>query len=316
MAEFSRKQPARTVTVDADSAGRRLDNFLLTELRGLPRTRVYRMIRKGEVRVNKGRARPTTRLAAGDTVRIPPLQPADRQDAVVAANPGRVDWLQERVLYEDDVLLILDKPAGLAVHGGSGISLGVIELLRVARPDCRFLELAHRLDRDTSGCLIVCKKRSALRELHRQLREGEVDKRYLALLSGAWDNGARDVDLPLVTEHRQNGERFVRVGADGKAARSRFEPRRRMSAATLCEVRIMTGRTHQIRVHAAAIGHPLVGDTRYGHGSRGDGDRLWLHAHRIGFRHPRSGEAVSFEAPVPAELQAQLGRWAAADGDD
>ncbi len=302
------KPRARLVTVDEDSADRRLDNFLLAELKGLPRTRVYRMIRKGEVRVNKGRARPTTRLVAGDVVRIPPVRLAGDGEAPHRPQPGNVAWILGHVLHEDDVLLVLDKPSGLAVHGGSGISLGAIELLRAARPDCHYLELVHRLDRDTSGCLLVAKKRSCLRNLHEQLREGRVGKWYLALLQGRWESGAHEVTLPLVVEHRQGGERHVRTGADGKPARSRFIVERLYRSATLCTVELFTGRTHQIRVHAAASGHAVAGDARYGN-REGDPPglgRLFLHAHRIEIDHPRSHERISFEAALPAELRSVL----------
>ncbi len=302
------KAPARLVEVAADQAERRLDNFLLGELKGLPRARIYRMIRTGEVRVNKGRARPTTRLETGDIVRIPPLRLEEEAGTTCAPRPAKAAWILERIVYEDEALLVLDKPAGLAVHGGSGIALGAIELLRAARPESHYLELVHRLDRDTSGILLIAKKRSSLRRLHEQLRDGTVGKWYLALLLGRWRGGAREVDLPLVVEHRQGGERHVRTGADGKPARSRFVPEQVYATTTLCTVEIFTGRTHQIRVHAAAIGHPLAGDSRYGRAAEDPRGlrRLFLHAHRIEFDHPRSGERISFEAPLPPELRAVL----------
>ena len=314
MATSGTKTAARLVTVDADSAGRRLDNFLLSELKGMPRTRIYRMIRKGEVRVNKGRSKPTSRLAQGDIVRIPPVlktAPGGTTGAPTAATPRNVDWIRALILHEDEHLLVLDKPAGLAVHGGSGISLGAIELLRAARPDCHYLELVHRLDRDTSGCLLVAKKRSALRNLHEQLREGRVEKEYLALLEGAWQGDAREVDFPLVVEHRQNGERHVRTGADGKPALTRFFPQERFANAVLCRVELLTGRTHQIRVHAAAIGHPVAGDRRYGDSgevSSVKADRLFLHARMIGVVHPADNRLVRFESPLPEALTAMLAR--------
>lgn len=303
------KTAVRLVSVDADSAGRRLDNFLLAELKGLPRTRVYRMIRKGEVRVNKGRSKPTTRLVEGDIVRIPPLH---MEQAGQTHQPGRhkVEWILSQILHEDDHLLLLDKPAGLAVHGGSGISLGAIELLRAAKPDCRYLELVHRLDRDTSGCLLVAKKRSALRNLHAQLREGRVGKRYLALLSGCWAGGERQVDLPLLVEHRKNGERHVRTGAAGKPATTRFFPQEVFERYCLCEVELLTGRTHQIRVHSAAIGHPVAGDARYAEGEdKPQGlQRLFLHAHTLEFLHPLDDARVKFKVPLPEALNAVLAR--------
>jgi len=310
------KTAARLVTVDAESAGRRLDNFLLAELKGLPRTRVYRMIRKGEVRVNKGRSKPTNRLVEGDIVRIPPVHGLRDGAPTHVPAAARVEWIKQRIVHEDDGLLILDKPAGLAVHGGSGISLGAIELLRVARPDCRYLELVHRLDRDTSGCLIVAKKRSVLRQLHEQLRGGQFNKRYYALLEGPWTGGDREVSLPLVVENRQSGERHVRTGAEGKAACTRFFPREAFNSAVLCEVELLTGRTHQIRVHAAAIHHPVAGDKRYGPDvSALPGlQRLFLHASIIGFRHPLTEQPVEYSAPLPEELTSVLARLRVAQG--
>ncbi len=318
MSTSGAKTAARQVTVDADSAGRRLDNFLLAELKGLPRTRIYRMIRKGEVRVNKGRCKPVRRLAEGDVVRIPPVLQEPASEAAVS-DPRRAAWIKQRILYEDDCLLVLDKPSGLAVHGGSGINLGAIELLRAARPDCRYLELAHRLDRDTSGCLLVAKKRSALRRLHEQLREGQTEKTYLALVIGAWSGGSRAVSLPLQVEHRRNGERHVRTSPDGKPALTKFHPQERFANAALCSVDLLTGRTHQIRVHAAAIGHPVAGDTRYGEtddSGSGGFDRLMLHAGSIAFTHPGEGRPVEFSAPLPESFTAALNRLRRAADDN
>lgn len=299
----------RLVEVEADAVGRRLDNFLISALKGLPRTRVYRMIRSGEVRVNKGRSKPSYHLAAGDVIRIPPVRGLE-PNAEPFINPGRADWLNACVIFEDDCLLVLNKPSGLAVHGGSGVSLGAIELLRAARPDCRYLELVHRLDRDTSGCLLVAKKRSSLRELHAQFRDGQVDKIYYALLTGQWKGGNREVALPLMTEHREGGERHVRTGADGKPAVTRFFPQKRYDDAVFMQVELLTGRTHQIRVHAAAIGYPVAGDERYGSGSAPPAGlrRLFLHAGRLGFKHPGSGEVVTVDAPLDADLQSVLAR--------
>lgn len=299
----------RLVEVEADAVGRRLDNFLISTLKGLPRTRVYRMIRSGEVRVNKGRSKPSYHLVAGDMVRIPPVRGLE-QNAEPFISPGRADWLNACVIFEDDYLLVLNKPSGLAVHGGSGVSLGAIELLRAARPDCRYLELVHRLDRDTSGCLLVAKKRSSLRDLHAQFRDGQVEKIYYALLTGRWKGGNREVALPLMTEHREGGERHVRTGADGKPAVTRFFPQKRYDDAVFMQVELLTGRTHQIRVHAAAIGHPVAGDERYGSGALLPAGlrRLFLHAGKLGFRHPGSGEMIAVEAPLDADLQAVLAR--------
>jgi 23S rRNA pseudouridine955/2504/2580 synthase len=299
---------ARIVTVAADSADRRLDNFLLAELKGLPRTRVYRLIRKGEVRVNKGRSKPAYRLAEGDQVRIPPVHGL-KDGAKTTLSPGRSAWIEERILYEDRCLLVLDKPSGLAVHGGSGISLGAIELLRAARPDAHFMELAHRLDRDTSGCLLVAKKRSSLRRMHAAFREAKVSKIYNALLAGAWEDGPREVDIPLVTDQRRNGERHVRPGEGGKRSITRFFPERFFRNAVFVRVELLTGRTHQIRAHSAAIGHPVAGDERYGSDWRPAGlKRLFLHASKLSLEHPDTGERVEFEAPLDAELTSVLQR--------
>jgi 23S rRNA pseudouridine955/2504/2580 synthase len=297
----------RLVEVLPDSVGRRLDNFLLSALKGLPRPRVYRMIRSGEVRVNSGRSKPSYHLAEGDVVRIPPVRGLEHSAQPYIA-PGRADWLNAFVLYEDDWILVLNKPSGLAVHGGSGISLGAIELLRAARPDDRYLELVHRLDRDTSGCLLVAKKRSSLRQLHAEFRDGRVGKIYYTLLMGRWKGGNREVNLPLLTEHRENGERHVRTGADGKAAVTRFYPQTRYASCAFVRVELLTGRTHQIRAHAAAIGHPVAGDKRYGvdveppAGLR----RLFLHAGKLAFTHPANGKQIGFEAPLDTSLQAIL----------
>lgn len=300
------------VTASEDEAGRRLDNFLLTHLKGVPRAHVYRLIRSGEVRVNSGRVKASYRLIAGDEVRVPPVR---QSDASNAPPPGRVraDWIEALVLYEDDELLVLNKPSGLAVHGGSGISLGAIELLRAIRGPHTQLELAHRLDRDTSGCLLIAKRRAALRALHAQFRDGTVDKRYLALLIGRWPGRARTVDAPLLTDERRGGERHVRVDATGKESITRFVPLERFPDAVLAEVLLTTGRTHQIRVHAASIGHPVAGDERYGmaddpivsnHGLK----RLFLHARSLAFRGPGTGKQISVEASLGDDLTLPLDR--------
>ncbi|HEX7081932.1 MAG TPA: RluA family pseudouridine synthase [Gammaproteobacteria bacterium] len=296
--------------IDAEIAGQRLDNFLIARLKGVPRSHVYRLIRSGQVRVNSGRVTPGYRLRAGDRVRVPPVERAG--PAAVPAGRDSVEWLRDRIIYEDRRLLVVDKPAGLASHGGSGIRLGCIEALRVLRPELRTLELVHRLDRGTSGCLLVAKRRSALRALHAALREGAVEKRYLALVRGAWEHGAVDLDAPLKA-HRRLGEVTVTVDEAGKPARSRF---RRIEAfgplASLVEVTIRTGRTHQIRVHAAWAGHPIAGDERYGDAGF-DAEmrafslhRMFLHAHAVGFDWPDSGEPFAVSAPLPPELGAVL----------
>jgi 23S rRNA pseudouridine955/2504/2580 synthase len=296
--------------IDADRAGQRLDNYLLGELKGVPRSHVYRLIRSGQVRVNSGRTTPSYRLQAGDRVRVPPV--GVRPTASPVATPDRLDWLAERIIHEDQRLLIIDKPAGLAVHGGSSISLGCIEALRLLRPTAKDLELAHRLDRGTSGCLLLAKRRSTLRVLHELLREGRVDKRYLTLVQGMWPADAAEIDAPLVTR-RVGGEARVKVDASGKEARSSFRVLDRYAkTASLLEVSIDTGRTHQIRVHAAHVGHPVAGDERYG-----DKDfnrylqsfglqRMFLHAHSISFEWPETGEPFSASAPLPDDLKAVL----------
>ncbi len=298
------------VTAGEDDAGRRLDNFLLTHLKGVPRAHVYRLIRSGQVRVNSGRVKASYRLVSGDEVRVPPVR---QPDATNAPPPSRLraDWIEALVLHEDADLLVLNKPSGLAVHGGSGISLGAIELLRATRgPHCN-LELVHRLDRDTSGCLLIAKRAAALRALHAQFREGSVDKRYLALLLGSWSGGARTVDAPLLTDERRGGERHVRVDPAGKESVTHFLPLERFPHAVLADVDLGTGRTHQIRVHAASIGHPVAGDERYG---RSDDPivteqglkRLFLHARLLGFLSPGSGDPMTIEAPLGHDLTAPL----------
>jgi 23S rRNA pseudouridine955/2504/2580 synthase len=303
-------QPVRHREIDAERAGQRLDNYLLGELKGVPRSHVYRLIRSGQVRVNSGRTNPSYRLQAGDKVRVPPVDV--RSTERPAATPDRLDWLAERIIHEDARILVLDKPAGLAVHGGSGVSLGVIEALRLLKPECKDLELAHRLDRDTSGCLLLAKRRSALRVLHELLREGQVDKRYLTLVKGRWPEGETKIDAPLVT-HRVGGEARVKVDESGKEARSTFRLLERYGkTASLLEVSIDTGRTHQIRAHALHAGHPVAGDERYG-----DRDfdeylksfglkRMFLHAHSLSFDWPETGEPFSASAPLPDDLKAVL----------
>jgi len=232
------------VRIGAEEAGQRLDNFLLSRLKGVPRTRIYRMVRKGEVRVNKGRSAASYRLVSGDIVRIPPVRRAAPVRHTVTGGPSP---LEDAVLYEDERLIVLDKPSGMAVHGGSGLSFGVIEALRAARPGAPYLELVHRLDRETSGCLMVAKRRSYLRSLHALLREGRVEKRYLALVRGHWDLGKCLIEDTLETHHREGGERHVKRGEGGKVAASRFSPVLLGRTASLVAVELHTGRTHQIR---------------------------------------------------------------------
>lgn len=299
----------RVVEIGPDQAGQRIDNYLIARLKGVPRSRVYRILRRGEVRVNRGRVSAAYRLRAGDAVRIPPVTlAATPQTPARSALPGR---LEAAILYEDDGLLVLDKPSGVAAHGGSGIALGAIEALRAARPNAPFLELVHRLDRETSGCMMVAKKRSVLRDLHARLRDHAVDKRYLLLVRGAWRGGGRRVELALARDRLRGGERVVRVAADGQPARTAFTPVEVYSTASLLQARPASGRTHQIRVHAAAVGHPIAGDTKYGDpqfnrdlrelGLR----RLFLHAAALVLERP-GGERLEVEAPLPAALRSVL----------
>jgi 23S rRNA pseudouridine955/2504/2580 synthase len=305
----------RCVNVDEGGAGQRLDNFLLRLLKGVPKTHVYRVIRSGEVRVNRGRATADTRLALGDEVRVPPVRVAER--SVIA--PAR----EFPILLEDDHLIAVDKPAGVAVHGGSGVSFGVIEQLRRARPQARFLELVHRLDKQTSGVLLVAKKRSALTALQQQFRSRATDKTYAALVVGTWPASRKVVDVALHKTTAADGARRVRaVDNDDDAGRRSItlvKVARRCQGYTLLEVVIKTGRTHQIRVHLAHEGHAIVGDDQYGDFelnrqlARGEGlagmrfARMFLHARRLAFDHPASGERVVIESPLPAECVRLLG---------
>jgi 23S rRNA pseudouridine955/2504/2580 synthase len=298
---------ARELTIDEQHAGQRIDNFLMARLKGLPRTRIYRILRRGEVRVNKGRIRQHYRLQHGDVVRIPPMRlsaPAE----VRAPAATLLERIEACILHEDRGLIVLDKPSGIAVHGGSGRSHGVIEALRVSRGESHYLELVHRLDKDTSGCLMVAKRRSVLTALHRALREGRIDKRYLTLVQGPWRGGARDVDAGLRRNVLASGERLVRIDASGKAGRTRFLPRDSTATASLLEARPFTGRTHQIRVHAASVGHPVAGDVKYGdrdfnRAMRGLGlRRLFLHAASLAFENPGDQAHVTIRAGLPPEL--------------
>jgi 23S rRNA pseudouridine955/2504/2580 synthase len=303
--------PAREFLIDERHAGQRIDNFLSTCLKGLPRARIYRILRRGEVRVNKGRIRQHYRLRAGDVVRVPPVRLAE--PATPRPVPeGLRERIEDTVLYEHAGLLVLDKPAGMAVHGGSGVSHGVIETLRAARPGARMLELVHRLDRETSGCLMIASRRAVLTGLHDALRAGEVDKRYVALLVGRWKGGARRVDLPLEKNQLRSGERVVRADAGGKRSITLLEPLAVGERFTLVRARPLTGRTHQIRVHAAAIGMPIAGDAKYGDRARDAAvralglGRLFLHASSLRLRHPADGIRVRVDAPLPGSLGALL----------
>jgi len=304
------------IEAEAGDEGQRLDNFLVRVLKGVPRTHIYRLLRKGEVRVNSRRAKPDQRLAAGDRVRLPPVRRAEPGESRPAGTSLQ-RLVTESVVYEDDDLLVLNKPAGVAVHGGSGTSHGVIEALRSARPDARELDLVHRLDRETSGCLVVAKRRAALRELHRQFRDGEAEKRYLTLLLGHWNLGRKRIELPLDTDERRSGERHVAVRSGGQIAVSTFEPVQFFgNTASLVDVKLDTGRTHQIRVHAAHAGHPVAGDDKYGdrernHALRALGlTRMFLHSASIGLTRPGTREPLQVSAPLGEDLRHVLDRLA------
>lgn len=294
--------------ITSDNDGQRLDNYLITKLKGVPKTRIYRIIRKGEVRINKGRVNNKYRLKDGDIVRIPPVRVAVREKEI-DLQPTLKRCLEQDIIYEDDVLIVLNKPSGFAVHGGSGISSGVIEALRVLRPDARFLELAHRLDKDTSGCLLVAKKRSVLRILHDQFRGDGIKKTYLALLVGQWERKKQQVIAPLLKNTGKGGERVVKVSQAGKHAETHFRRLQLYNNLTLVEASPITGRTHQIRVHAAWLGHPIVADERYGIGDvnrelkKKGYKRLFLHAKQLQFNHPVSKDLMSFKAPLSQALE-------------
>lgn len=302
------KAPAvRHERVDDASAGQRIDNFLVRVCKGVPKSHIYRILRSGEVRVNSRRVDQTYRVQIGDEVRIPPIRIAEKENAAPVPMGKPFD-----IAYEDDALLVLDKPAGLAVHGGSGVSFGLIEQLRRQRPEAKFLELVHRLDRETSGLLIVAKKRSALTVLHDMMRDGKVQKRYLTLVSGRWLNAQQHIKQPLLKYLLENGERRVSVNREGKSAHSIVRLVRRWAGYSLLEVELKTGRTHQIRVHLTHAGFPLCGDDKYGDFAlnkqlekEGLG-RMFLHAAKLAFRHPLTDQPIELAAPLPAELDGFL----------
>lgn len=303
--------------VAPELAGQRIDNFLITALKGVPRTLVYRILRKGEVRVNKGRIKPEYKLQAGDIVRVPPLRLPER-DAPVPVAQGLLQRLEAAIVYEDKGLIILNKPAGIAVHGGSGLSFGVIEAFRQLRPDAKELELVHRLDRDTSGLLMIAKKRSMLRHLHEALRGDGVDKRYMALVRGHWPTRTKQVNAPLLKSNLRSGERMVEVNPEGKEALTMFKVLRRFGDfATLVEARPVTGRTHQIRVHTLHAGHCIAGDAKYGDEAFTrelrdlGGKRLFLHAYALSLTLP-DGSPLSVQAPVDELWSAAVERLASA----
>ena len=286
--------------VGEESEAQRIDNFLLRQLKGVPKSHVYRVLRSGEVRVNSGRVKPEYRLKLGDRVRVPPVRVAERKEL-------KLKPLHLPLVYEDAALLVIDKPSGIAVHGGSGVSYGVIESLRAARPQAKMLELAHRLDRDTSGLLLVAKKRSALVELHRMLRDGEVEKIYVAVVKGAPPEDTFEIREALHKHVTGSGERRVSVHEDGKAALTRVKVLKR-GKFSLLEVRLLTGRTHQIRVHLAHAGYPVVGDEKYGDFALNKAlkQRLLLHAAKLSLKHPLTGERLKLESAMPGAMKAFL----------
>jgi 23S rRNA pseudouridine955/2504/2580 synthase len=304
------------IAIDEELAGQRLDNFLIARLKGVPKSKIYNVIRKGEVRVNKGRVKPEYKLMPGDVIRVPPIRTAEAGTEAKASNQ-MMALLAKSIVYEDKGLLIINKPPGLAVHGGSGITLGLIETLRQMRPEDSHLELVHRLDRDTSGCIMVAKKRSYLRHLQAALREksagqGGVSKVYKALVIGEWPKKIHQVNSPLLKTVVAGGERIVRVHPEGKPSLTEFKVLQRFDGFSLIEARPITGRTHQIRVHAQYSGHPLVGDEKYGDDEinasmRQQGiKRLFLHASALSFSLPESDELIHVEAPLPSDLAIPL----------
>jgi 23S rRNA pseudouridine955/2504/2580 synthase len=319
------KDAVSWLTVGEDAAGQRVDNYLGKVLKGVPKSHIYRILRSGEVRVNKGRVGPDVRLALGDVVRVPPVRTA----APARAIPARGGFARAGpvlpILFEDDALIALDKPSGLAVHGGSGIAQGLIEQLRAGRPAAKFLELVHRLDRETSGVLLIAKKRAALVGLHEQLREGAFDKRYLVLVRGRWRDEKRRVRLSLHKFATQEGERRVRVEEEGKEAETIFYRRRTWldhdPPLALLEAELKTGRTHQIRVHLTHLGFPLAGDDKYGDFAwnkvlaKQGLKRMFLHSFSLGFVHPLTGQPMAFESPLPDDLSRFVARLVAAPAD-
>jgi 23S rRNA pseudouridine955/2504/2580 synthase len=297
------KARATTLEVGEEAAAQRIDNFLLRHLKGVPKSHVYRVLRSGQVRVNSGRVKPEYRLQAGDRVRVPPIRVS--QQGKPRAKPAEFP-----LAHEDEALLVVDKPSGVAVHGGSGVSFGVIESLRASRPQAKVLELAHRLDRDTSGLLMVAKKRSALVELHRMLREGEVEKVYLSVVGGHWEGAARELRESLHKYIDSKGERRVAVHEDGMESITRVRVLKKTAEYSFLEVRLLTGRTHQIRVHLAHAGHPVLGDGKYGDFElnrrleKAGVRRLFLHASRLALMHPLTKEKLELRSPLPADMKA------------
>jgi len=309
------KESVTFLTIDESGEEQRIDNFLFRHLKGVPKSHVYRILR-GEVRVNKKRVDQTYRLKLGDLLRIPPVRVAQKQEVDEVYIPA----LELPVIYEDDALVIINKPSGLAVHGGSGVSFGVIEQMRRARPQAKFLELVHRLDRETSGVLLLAKKRSALTAMHEIMREGVSDKRYLTLVLGQWNNARQHVKLPLFKFDTPQGEKRVMVREGGQASHTIFSLQKNWPGYSLLEAQLKTGRTHQIRVHLSHLGFPIAGDDKYGDFARNRElmktglKRMFLHAHSIAFAHPLTGEPMHISAPLPAELASFIAKLDALEG--
>jgi 23S rRNA pseudouridine955/2504/2580 synthase len=305
------KTPVRFVTIDPDFQGQRIDNYLVTLLKNVPKSRIYRLLRKGEIRVNKKRVQPSYRLQAEDQLRLPPME-LGPEKVTYQPSSNIIALLKQAILFENDNLLIINKPEGIPVHGGSGLQGGVVDVLRLAIDDYQCLELAHRLDRATSGCLILAKKRSILKELHQLFRAGDITKTYHALVLGHWPEDKTIVDLPLQKNQLLSGERMVQVTSEGKESLTYFKPLKYYQAATLVEGRLATGRTHQLRVHTSHSGHPIAGDEKYGDKafnrmiSQLGCKRLFLHAINVSFQLPSTGELINVTAELPKDLQELL----------
>lgn len=311
MSDIKSNNPFATVTfhtVDSEYDGQRLDNFLIRLLKGVPKSRIYNLLRKGEVRVNKGRVKADTRLKANDVIRVAPIRTAQSQSSEMPGSQLR-KRLNDSVVFEDDEIIVIDKPSGIAVHGGSGVSFGVIEGLRADRPESKFLELVHRLDRDTSGCLMLAKSRAGLVNLQQQMQKNQTKKTYQALVKGRWPKGKSTINAPLKKNTLSSGERMVKVDVDGKASVTHFNIVQTFQQSTLLDIRLETGRTHQIRVHCQFSGQAIAGDSKYGDSlfnqdMRALGlKRLFLHANALEFKHPVSGVRISVEAPLSNDLK-------------
>ncbi|MFC3121659.1 23S rRNA pseudouridine(955/2504/2580) synthase RluC [Agaribacter flavus] len=306
-------QQVQFLSITDDNAGQRIDNYLLSKLKGVPKSKIYRILRKGEVRVNKKRVKPEYKLNVGDAVRVPPVRLDEKQSA--QPSNKAIDIINKSILFEDDRLIVINKPSGIAVHGGSGLNYGVIEGLRASRAQQDFLELVHRLDRDTSGCLVIAKKRSALRNLHQQLRDNQVNKVYHALVKGTWPKRLQKVDAPLLKNLLQGGERMVQVHPEGKPSKTLIKLLRTGENMSLIECKPVTGRTHQIRVHCLHAGHPIANDSKYGDKAFDQRikdlncNRLFLHAYQLSFLHPHTEKTVHFTAPYDQQLKNVVTNW-------